>query len=190
MGSSLNLRFVTNHRRKVIEIAHVIPEVKQEFFEFSELQSLDQRAIAKHKLDQLTEAFSEQNVMVDETGLYLDALGRFPGPFVKWMLASGSPQNLYDIASRLGNTKATAKTCLGLMLADGSQAFFVAEMRGRLVPESVEKGYGWDSIFMPDGFDMTFAEMGVENKRMISMRSDAADRLNKYIERRHKSIMS
>ena len=53
-----------------------------------------------------------------------------------------------------------------------------------LALELEEKGYGWDSIFQPHGFSETFAEMGVGNKKMISMRRTACERLLKYIDKK------
>ncbi len=185
MDAVVKIQFVTNHYRKVWEIEDVLPWVDQSKIALQELQDFDQLKVAKHKLAQAVAELPEgSSVMIDETGLYLEGLNGFPGPYVKWMVGVSGPETIYDILNRLGDRRARAKTVIGYQHPGHGPVFFESEMGGMIVPPSQEKGYGWDSIFQPHGFSETFAEMGLDHKKMITMRKTAAQKLRRYIERK------
>ena len=110
--------------------------------------------------------------LADDSGLCVDAIGGKPGVYTaNW--ASNGPLRDYDVgmrrvedalqaagattpAERRGSFNAT----LCLAHPDGREAIFVGKVEGTLVwPPRGEKGFGFDPVFMPDGFDVTFGEM-------------------------------
>ncbi len=115
----------------------------------------------------------ERPVVVEETGLELDCMNGFPGPFVKWMLQAMGDEGLARLAIRAGNPAVTARCAL--MLLDGERRV-VAEGTtvGRLVhPPRGDRGFGWDPVFEPEGHDRTCAELGHEVKDRIGHRGRA-----------------
>ena len=78
----------------------------------------------------------------------------------------------------------TAQFCCTLVLAwpDGHDEVFEGVMPGRVVwPMRGEQGHGYDPIFVPDGFDMTFGEMDRWEKNQISHRARAVEKLKQAI---------
>jgi non-canonical purine NTP pyrophosphatase (RdgB/HAM1 family) len=112
-------------------------------------------------------------VVVEETGLELDALAGFPGPLVKWMLRAVGAEGIARTAAALGDTRATARCAL--MLRDGLGTV-VAEgaTSGVLVlPPRGSGGFGWDPVFEPAGETLTYGELAPEVKDAIGHRGRA-----------------
>ncbi len=125
--------------------------------------------------------------LADDSGLEVAALGGAPGIFsARW---AGEPRD-FDLAMKkieeqlleTGADDHSARFVCALCLAwpDGHAELFEGEVRGRLVfPPRGNKGFGYDPIFMPDGYDITFGEMAPDAKHAISHRADAFRKLTK-----------
>jgi non-canonical purine NTP pyrophosphatase (RdgB/HAM1 family) len=139
-------------------LGHPVEHVK---LELDEIQSLDLKEIVEHKVRQAYEKIKEP-VLVEDVGLYCEALGGLPGPFIKFFVEE-MPENdfcaLFDGKSR----KATARCVFGYY--DGSKMeLFEGEMDGSIAQKpGGENGYGWDRIFVCEGFDVPRAAMDEES---------------------------
>lgn len=89
-------------------------------------------------------------------------------------------KGIADLVYRYDDHRATARTTLGCRDAKGDNHYFVGELSGTIVPPQGE-GFGWDAIFMPDGYDKTFGELGHDIKIGISMRTIAARKLAAHL---------
>lgn len=77
--------------------------------------------------------------------------------------------------------KARFKTVISLFL-QGEQYFFEGTVEGRIIAgRTGTAGFGYDPIFIPDGYDQTFAEMSLEEKNKISHRSKAVSKLVEFL---------
>ena len=172
-----NLLLVTGNPGKVREVEAIIGRpVKQLALDLPEIQALDVAEVAREKA--LT-AWREvaQPVVVEDTGLYIDALGGLPGALVKWFLQAIGPAGICRLVPEFALASATARTAVAL--CDGGRVdVFIGETRGVIVEDPVgEGGFGWDAIFRPDGSPRTFAEMDAAERAVYSMRSQAFERL-------------
>ena len=120
--------------------------------------------------------------LADDSGLVVPALGGAPGIFsARW----AGPEKDFRVAMsrverELGDKDRRAHVVAVLALAwpDGGIAMFRGEAHGRLVfPPRGERGFGYDPIFVPDGYDLTFGEMDPDLKHRISHRARAFERL-------------
>ena len=126
----------------------------------------------------------------DDSGIEVESLGNAPGVYTAdW---AGTPQGR-DFGMAMGKTWALleaseapfprkARFCCTLVLAwpDGHDEVFTGEMAGQIVwPMRGDLGHGYDPIFQPDGFDLTFGEMDRWQKNEISHRADAFRKLVK-----------
>jgi len=146
-----------------------------------EIQSLDIRTVLRAKA---IEAFDrlQRPVLVDETALELAALNGFPGALVKWMLDSVGAEGIARTARSLGDTRATAR-CALLYYTANQQVFAEGATDGHLVlPPRGDLGFGWDSIFQPDGHELTYAEISGATKDRISHRGKAWRTLTDLLE--------
>lgn len=119
--------------------------------------------------------------LADDSGLAVTALDGAPGIYsARW---AGEPRDFYAAMDRVrdelaakGATDASARFVCALALAhpDGETRVYEGEVHGRLTfPPRGEKGFGYDPIFVPDGHDITFAEMDPAQKHAMSHRAHA-----------------
>ncbi len=90
---------------------------------------------------------------------------------------------LANLAEKLGNNEAEAKTIIGYAKNRDEIEFFKGVIHGKIVTQTGVSGFGWDPIFQPDGYDKTFAEMTVEEKNGVSMRKIAVEKLKKFLSK-------
>jgi len=118
----------------------------------------------------------------DDTGLEVDALNGEPG--VRSARYAGDAHDAHANIEKLlhalegqPNRKACFRTVMALIL-NGQTEFFEGVINGKIIEERRgQTGFGYDPVFVPDGYSETFAEMGAELKNRISHRALAARRL-------------
>lgn len=123
----------------------------------------------------------------DDTGLEVDALGGEPGVHSA-RYAEGtdhnSEANMAKLLRKLGdnpNRKARFRTVI--CLKQGVETFFEGKVEGRIDYEKHgTEGFGYDPIFIPDGYDKSFAELGEDIKNQISHRARAVKKLAEYLK--------
>jgi XTP/dITP diphosphohydrolase len=128
------------------------------------------------------------NCFADDTGLEVEALNMKPGVY---SARYAGPQkddrdNLNKLLSSLDKInlrKARFRTVVSLII-DGKEDLFEGIVNGEilLAPQG-EKGFGYDPVFSPDGFDQSFAEMNLSEKNSISHRGRAIAKLNQHLKK-------
>jgi XTP/dITP diphosphohydrolase len=130
----------------------------------------------------------KRNVIADDSGLEVDALNGAPGVFSARF--AGQPTNdenntnklLADLKGNI-NRKAQFKTVIALV-KDEMEYFFEGTVQGTITTEKQGKeGFGYDPVFIPNGYDKTFAELGKEVKNKISHRANAVSDLRDFLLR-------
>lgn len=125
----------------------------------------------------------------DDSGLEVDCLGGIPGVLsARYAGEHGNSEaniaKLLDAMKGSENRKADFKTVVALILPDGKTEFFEGRVDGVITMEKRgEGGFGYDPIFIPDGYDKTFAELGENIKNKISHRAKAIAALCEYLKR-------
>ena len=155
---------VTGNPHKAEEARRIVgPTLEVAAIELPEIQSLDPREVLRAKAHEAWRRV-ERPLVVEETSLELVALGGFPGPLVKWMLAAAGAEGIARCAAGAGDPSARAR-CLVLYFDGAHEVVGEGVEQGRLVlPARGDTGFGWDVVFMPDGDDRTYAELGPEEK--------------------------
>lgn len=180
MPAKGELCFITGSADKAREAGLTFPSVRQLDIDLPEIQHTDPQEIIRHKLEEARK-LQVSELIVEDTGLYLECLNGLPGPLVKWFLKSVGNEGLARIAESLGNPRAEAKTVVGY--ANGGEIhFFEGAVKGRIVAPRGDKGFGWDPIFEPEGANRTFAEMTPEEKNKFNMRRIAFEKLRSFLE--------
>jgi inosine triphosphate pyrophosphatase len=176
------LYFVTGSAGKFREMSAFIPELEQLKLDLDEIQSLDPQTVIEHKLHQAAQQHTGGGqFIVEDTSLCLDALGGLPGTLIKWFQQAIGLAGLGELAAKYPDQSATARTVIGYRDGAGESHFFTGEIRGRIVPPRHAGGFGWDDIFIPEGYDHTFSELGPEKKGEMSMRRRAAEQLKTFL---------
>ncbi|CAI8499085.1 unnamed protein product [Pichia kudriavzevii] len=122
-------------------------------------------------------------VLVEDTCLGYNAYNNLPGPYIKWFLKSVGLDGLVKMLDGFEDKSANAITTFGYCEGPGKDVLlFQGITTGKIVPSRGPTDFGWDSVFCPDGFDTTYAEMRGEEKNKISHRSKALAKLKEYLE--------
>ncbi|WP_049914433.1 XTP/dITP diphosphatase [Haloterrigena salina] len=167
-------RFVTGNEGKVREARDYLADlepVDQIDYDYTEVQSDSLAEIAAHGAREAFEELgSDEPVLVDDAGLFVDALEGFPGPYSAYVEDTVGVERLWRLASEEENRRARFKTVLAYADEDGTETF-KGTVAGTLVAPRGEGGFGYDPIFEYNG--QTMAEMSTEEKNAISHRGRA-----------------
>ena len=123
----------------------------------------------------------------DDTGLEVEALGGAPGVYSA-RFAGGevhnAEANILKLMQELEgkeNRRAQFRTAISLIL-DGKEYLFEGVIKGEIIKEKRgNSGFGYDPVFIPEGYDRTFAELGNEIKNQISHRALAVNKLCEFL---------
>jgi XTP/dITP diphosphohydrolase len=122
----------------------------------------------------------------DDTGLEVEALGGAPGVFSARYAGEGhdSEANMQKLLKELAgkeNRKAQFRTVICL-IRNGKEHLFEGIVKGEIIQEKRGgEGFGYDPIFVPEGYDLTFAELGDDVKNTIGHRARAVEKLCQFL---------
>ncbi len=133
--------------------------------------------------------YMDSPVIADDSGLMVDALGGAPGVYSARYAGEGcsySDNNVKLLAALEGvpgsERGAQFVTVITMIWPDGSKLTARGECKGHIIGETRgDKGFGYDPLFVPDGYDDTFAEMEPEEKNSISHRAKALEELERML---------
>ena len=124
----------------------------------------------------------------DDTGLEVEALNGAPGVYsARYAEGEGhdAQANMLKLLHELDgkeNRKAQFRTAISLIL-DGKEYLFEVVIKGEIIKEKRgDSGFGYDPVFMPEGYDRTFAELGNDIKNQISHRALAVQKLCEFLQ--------
>lgn len=146
-----------------------------------ELQANDITTVVHHKA---TAAFThiKEPVIVDDVGFYVSAWNGFPGPLIKWLLQSGGSDLILNMLLHEKDRKAEFVSAIGFH--DGKRIHtFIGKVSGTITdrPRSTRKAPELETIFVPDGYQKTYAEMTVKEKSTLSHRKRSLELLKKHL---------
>ena len=190
----MRLVFATNNKNKLSEIRDILGKD----IEILSLSDIGCNADIPETADTL-EGNSMQkagyiydnygmNVFADDTGLEVEALNGEPGVYsARYAGGEGHDseanmkkllQNMHGVTNR----KARFRTSIALIL-DGERHLFEGIVNGEILTEKKgTDGFGYDPVFKPDGYDTSFAELGLEIKNKISHRANAIKKLSEFLK--------
>ena len=123
----------------------------------------------------------------DDTGLEIDALNGEPGVFSARYAGpqKDSAANMQLVLEKLkGIEQRTARfrTVIAYIDADGNEFLFEGKVEGKIIDTPIgQKGFGYDPIFVPEGYDKTFAELPMDVKNSMSHRGRAIQKLIDFL---------
>jgi XTP/dITP diphosphohydrolase len=126
--------------------------------------------------------------IADDSGIAVEILGGAPGIFsARWSGTRDSVSNRRLLLEQLADVRvedrAASFVCTIALVSEGSELSFTGIWPGRVAAEERgEHGFGYDPIFVPDGFEVSAAELEPEVKNALSHRSLALDQLASYLE--------
>lgn len=181
------IAFATGNENKlkevvaILEAGHPLPfKVRRADVDLPELQG-EPEDIAKEKCRLAAEQIGGA-VMVEDTSLCFNAYKGLPGPYIKWFLGKVGPEGLWKMLAGFEDKTAYAQ-CI-FVYTPGPETepkIFVGRTPGQIVQPKGQTTFGWDPVFLPDGYDQTYAELEKKVKNTISHRYRALDQLRTYL---------
>jgi XTP/dITP diphosphohydrolase len=178
------LVFATNNQHKLSEVQHLLGDhfillTLRDMNIYNDIpedyDTLEENALQKARY---IYNISHRNCFADDTGLEVESLNGRPGVYsARYAGDSKDPKaNIHKLLMELKgveNRKARFRTVVALII-DGKETLFEGVVNGKII-EGVQgvDGFGYDPIFLPDGYSQTFAEMNLDQKNRISHRSMA-----------------
>jgi non-canonical purine NTP pyrophosphatase (RdgB/HAM1 family) len=168
-GGLRDWTFITGSAGKAAEARRILGgALRHRALDLPEIQSLSLEEVAGKKAEA---AYAEigSPVIVEDTGLFFTAWNGLPGALVKWFLQSAGADGTCRMLDGFPDRGAVARTVVAAF--DGRLRLYTGQVRGRIAPAPAgTEGFGWDSIFIPEGETRTFAEMTQAEKLRVSMR--------------------
>lgn len=127
------------------------------------------------------------NCFADDTGLEIEALNGEPGVYSARYAGEqkNANENMDKVLKKLekmSNRNAQFKTIIALII-DGKTTCFEGKIKGKItLKKSGSEGFGYDPIFQPEGYSITFSEMQLKEKNKISHRGRATQKLINYLK--------
>ena len=192
----MKLVFASNNKNKIQEIQALVPNTIQivslEDIGCTEdipetADTIEGNAILK--ANYVTSNYG-YDCFADDTGLEVEALNGAPGVYSARYAGEqkDANDNMDKLLSELkdkSNRKANFKTVIALNL-NGKQNLFTGIINGKIIDEKIgTNGFGYDPIFVADGFDKTFAELSMKEKSTISHRGIAVKELIHFLQKQN-----
>lgn len=188
----MKLIFASHNKNKVREIAAILPKhielvglhdlnYNEEIDETG--ATLEENALIKAK--HIYEKFN-LNCFADDSGLEVEALNNEPGVYSARYAGNekNDDANMNKLLANLSgqtNKKARFRTAISLII-DGKNFPFEGIISGQIINEKRgAEGFGYDPIFVPDGYTKTFAELSADEKNQISHRAQAVKKLIDFL---------
>lgn len=185
--------FATNNKHKLEEVKNILGDT---------LKVLSLNDINCHEDIPETGTTIEENALLkaryikekygydcfaDDTGLEVKSLNNEPGVYSARYAGEehDSEKNLQKVLKNLENKSdrsARFRTCIALITGK-NEHLFEGKIQGQIIPEKKgESGFGYDPVFVPDGYSETFAELGNDLKNQISHRALAVKKLIHFLQ--------
>ena len=177
MPGRFRIVFVSSNDHKFREIKLILREYNisaiQRKADLKEIQSLDLEDIAREKaLSAYTHV--KNSIIVEDAGLFIDALGGFPGPYSSFVQQTIGCEGILTLLRNKPSRKATFKSALVCADRNGKLLTFLGAITGTISQGlRGDHGFGFDPIFIPDGHRDTYALMLDAEKNLISHRAIA-----------------
>jgi inosine triphosphate pyrophosphatase len=177
-----NVTFITGNQDKADYLARYLGfPVNHEKVELEEPQTLDLREVVEYKA---RHAYSivQKPILVEDQILTFHALGQLPGTFIKFFIDELGLEKLCMMLNNFDSRTATA--ACGMAYYDGKEfVYFEGELIGE-IPKRPRGagGFGWDAIFIPQGYDITRAEMNEEDDRKTYLQIKPLAQVKEFLE--------
>ena len=192
----MDIVFVTNNMNKLSEIRSLISSnynlMSLEEINFNDEIKETESTLEGNALLKARHIFSKYklNCFADDTGLEVDFLDGAPGVYSARYagpncLAKDNIEKVLNELKDANNRKAKFITVIALII-EGEEFVFKGECRGVLIKKPIgSDGFGYDPIFLPNGSNLTFAQMDKDEKGKISHRGLAVKKLLAFLSARN-----
>ena len=175
------LLFVTSNENKFREVSKIFSQYNIDVcwykLRYTEIQNDNLENIALESAKDVYPVLKTP-FFLEDTGLFIDALNGFPGPYSAYVFKTLGPSGLLKLMRGITNRTAYFKTVVVFEKDETHVYTFVGKKHGTISFQEQGTAWGFDPIFIPEGYTKTYAELG-DDKNKTSHRTVA---MKKFIE--------
>jgi XTP/dITP diphosphohydrolase len=182
--------FITSNKGKVHEATEKLKpfdfKIIQKNSGYPEIQTDTLENVARYGVDYIQHKGIDHPFILEDAGIFIDALNGFPGVYSSYVYFTIGLNGILSLLESVPDEKrsATFRSVFAYGTPESEIKLFIGECNGSITKEQIgDKGFGYDPIFMPDGFSQTFAEMTTEEKNKVSHRSRSLDQLLTFLKK-------
>lgn len=154
---------MAEHGYELEHIKTAYPEIQAESLEITIIPGL-QWCISKF----------DRSVMIDDSGLFVDALKGFPGVYSSYVFKTVGCDGILSLMRGVEDRRARFECCIGFMAPGGEPFIAKAVAEGTISQEKMGAGgFGYDPVFIPQGYTRSYAQIDLPEKNRISHRGKA-----------------
>ncbi|MEB3825599.1 MAG: XTP/dITP diphosphatase [Desulfurococcales archaeon] len=181
---AIRMAFITSNKHKLSEANSILKQYNVELYiagiEKIELQDDSLETISKNAAINAYNKIKSP-LVTEDSGLFIESLKGFPGPYSSYTYKTLGVQGIIKLLEGMNNRKAYYEAVVTCVCPP-----FIEVFKGRVYGRIAEaprgsKGFGFDPIFIPRGYEKTFGELGEETKNKISHRARAFSALGEWI---------
>ena len=172
--------FITGNQGKADYLAAYLGfPVLHKKIDLDEIQSLDLREIVEHKVRQAYK-IARRPVLVEDVSLEFHALGKLPGPFIRFFVDSVPFEKICAMIS--GKDRGATARCVFGYYDGKTLQLLEGKMDGTIAKKPAGKnGFGWDRIFIPEGYAITRAQMNETDDKRTYLKVKPLSKLKKFL---------
>ena len=186
------IHIVTSNEGKFREMSRMVAplghEVVKENIPYPEIQADTLREVVEYGMEWILAndrrewmEKSEHGFIIDDSGLFIEALKGFPGVYSKFVFLTIGNPGILRLLEGGNNRRAEFRTAL-MFHYRGENHYFEGISKGKISLEARGTGgFGYDPIFIPDGAEKTFGEMNTDEKNSFSHRGEAMERFVSFL---------
>lgn len=175
--------FVTHNKNKFLEVQNMFMEsnltLEWNNVEYEEVQADTTEEVSLKSCIAVSKLL-DLPFFLEDSGLYIESLGGFPGPYSSYVLKTIGLEGILRLLEP--KEKRALFTTVVSLFTDGKVLQFSGILNGSIATQpSGQNGFGYDPIFIPESSKRTLAEISLEEKNKISHRSIAIRKLIEYL---------
>jgi XTP/dITP diphosphohydrolase len=125
------------------------------------------------------------NFVLDDSGLFVDALSGFPGVYSSYVFKTIGSEGILKLLAGEKDRSARFRCCVGAHVEGAGELIVIESAEGRIIDQRRGSGgFGYDPIFVPSGQRLTFAELSLDEKNLISHRGKAIKSFSRLLKDR------
>jgi len=186
----IEVSFASSNPHKITEVKEILEifgiKVKPLKSKVREIQSNSLEEIAADSA-RVTAQASCKSIVVEDAGLFIDALGGFPGPYSSYVYDTIGCRGILKLMERTSERAATFRSAVSYCEVNREPEVFIGEVEGKISStERSGRRFGYDPIFIPDELDgRTFSELSVGEKNKVSHRFKAFSKFANWLLETH-----
>jgi len=185
--------FITSNKGKVHEAKSKLKPygytIVQKNYGYPEIQTETLEEVAKFGVTHVQNSGIDHPFILEDAGIFIEALKGFPGVYSSYVYYTLGLDGILALLNTIPEEKRTAlfQSVFAYGTPSGEIELFKGECGGVITQKKQgSKGFGYDPIFCPKGFDITFAEMVTEEKNKISHRGKSLEKLVDFLRENNK----